>query len=88
MRALTYAPALFSGDFRRRGLGGIAHNRSNPDATSASAKKTDRKAHFMSHPSNEQIDRWTIRELLENWVVWRDAGDWDRSAPSGMRTGV
>ena len=31
-----------------------------------------------SHPCNEQTDRWTIRELLENWVVWRDAGDWDR----------
>lgn len=23
-------------------------------------------------------DRVTIRELLENWVVWRDAGDWER----------
>lgn len=24
------------------------------------------------------VDRLTIRELVENWVVWRDAGDWDR----------
>ena len=23
-------------------------------------------------------DRLAIRELVENWVVWRDAGDWDR----------
>ena len=23
-------------------------------------------------------DRATIRELVENWVVWRDAGDWER----------
>jgi hypothetical protein len=23
-------------------------------------------------------DRQEIRELIENWVVWRDAGDWDR----------
>ena len=23
------------------------------------------------------IDRLTIRELVENWAVWRDAGDWD-----------
>jgi hypothetical protein len=23
-------------------------------------------------------DRQTIRELIENWVVWRDAGDWAR----------
>ena len=23
-------------------------------------------------------DRREIRELLENWVVWRDAGDWQR----------
>jgi hypothetical protein len=24
------------------------------------------------------LDRLAIRELIENWVVWRDAGDWDR----------
>jgi hypothetical protein len=23
-------------------------------------------------------DRQAIRELVENWVIWRDAGDWDR----------
>src|SRR5882672_5014844 len=23
-------------------------------------------------------DRSTIRDLIENWAVWRDAGDWDR----------
>ena len=23
-------------------------------------------------------DRSAIRDLLENWVVWRDAGDWER----------
>jgi hypothetical protein len=26
----------------------------------------------------ETIDRLAIRDLIENWVVWRDAGDWDR----------
>jgi hypothetical protein len=25
-------------------------------------------------------DRLAIRQLLEDWVVWRDAGDWDRFA--------
>jgi len=25
-------------------------------------------------------DRFEIRELLENWVIWRDAGDWERFA--------
>src|SRR4051794_23969676 len=25
-------------------------------------------------------DRLAIRETVENWVVWRDAGDWDRFA--------
>src|SRR3954464_7364755 len=30
-----------------------------------------------SEPSN-LMDRLAIRELIENWVVWRDAGDWDR----------
>ena len=24
------------------------------------------------------VDRLKIRDLVENWVVWRDAGDWDR----------
>ena len=28
--------------------------------------------------SSEQAERLAIRELLENWVVWRDAGDWER----------
>jgi hypothetical protein len=23
-------------------------------------------------------DREAIRELVENWVLWRDAGDWER----------
>ncbi|QCI64037.1 nuclear transport factor 2 family protein [Phreatobacter stygius] len=26
----------------------------------------------------ELIDRLAIRDLLENWAVWRDAGDWQR----------
>ena len=26
----------------------------------------------------ETEDRLAIRDLIENWVVWRDAGDWDR----------
>ena len=25
-------------------------------------------------------DRQLIRDLVENWVVWRDAGDWERFA--------
>ncbi|MEP6610208.1 MAG: nuclear transport factor 2 family protein, partial [Burkholderiaceae bacterium] len=24
------------------------------------------------------IERQRIREVVENWVVWRDAGDWER----------
>ena len=26
----------------------------------------------------ETCDRAAIRDLVENWVLWRDAGDWDR----------
>jgi hypothetical protein len=26
----------------------------------------------------DAVDRQAIRDLVENWVVWRDAGDWDR----------
>ena len=28
--------------------------------------------------SDEVADRRAIRELIENWVVWRDAGQWER----------
>lgn len=27
---------------------------------------------------NEAADRAAIRDLLERWVIWRDAGDWER----------
>ncbi|HEY5412012.1 MAG TPA: nuclear transport factor 2 family protein [Caulobacteraceae bacterium] len=32
----------------------------------------------MSELSPDQADRFAIRELVENWAVWRDAGDWER----------
>src|ERR1700748_1076242 len=28
--------------------------------------------------SGTAADRLAIRDLLENWVVWRDSGDWER----------
>lgn len=28
----------------------------------------------------EAADRAAIRELIENWVIWRDGGEWDRFA--------
>jgi hypothetical protein len=28
--------------------------------------------------TSDLTDRLLIRELVENWAVWRDAGDWDR----------
>ncbi len=27
---------------------------------------------------DETEDKRLVRELIENWVLWRDAGDWDR----------
>ena len=33
----------------------------------------------MSAAANDPVaDRRAFRELLQNWVVWRDAGDWER----------
>jgi hypothetical protein len=26
----------------------------------------------------ETLDRLAIRQLVENWAIWRDAGDWER----------
>ena len=28
--------------------------------------------------SDQTLDRLAIRDLVENWAVWRDAGDWER----------
>jgi hypothetical protein len=28
--------------------------------------------------NQETLDRLSIREVVENWVLWRDAGDWER----------
>jgi len=28
--------------------------------------------------TDETLEKLAIRELVENWIVWRDAGDWDR----------
>lgn len=34
----------------------------------------------MSQHHDQTPDKLAIRELVENWVLWRDAGDWDRFA--------
>ena len=34
----------------------------------------------MSELSREHVERLAIREVVENWAVWRDAGDWERFA--------
>ena len=28
--------------------------------------------------TDDMLERMAIRELVENWAVWRDAGDWER----------
>jgi hypothetical protein len=28
--------------------------------------------------TEQSLDRLGIREVVDNWIVWRDAGDWDR----------
>jgi hypothetical protein len=33
-------------------------------------------------------ERLVIRELVENWVVWRDAGEWERFATVWHKDGV
>ena len=36
----------------------------------------------------ELTDRLAIRDLIENWAVWRDAGDWERFATVWHDDGV
>ena len=28
--------------------------------------------------SSEMLERMAVREVVENWALWRDAGDWER----------
>lgn len=37
---------------------------------------------------SEFLDRSAIRELIGNWVVWRDSGDWERLAATWHADGV
>ncbi len=37
---------------------------------------------------DELLDRLSIRELIENWAIWRDAGDWARFASVWHDDGV
>jgi hypothetical protein len=34
------------------------------------------------------LDRLAVRDLIENWAVWRDAGDWERFATCWHDDGV
>ena len=36
----------------------------------------------------EREDKLALRELIENWAVWRDAGDWERFATVWHDDGV
>jgi hypothetical protein len=38
--------------------------------------------------SDEWMDRLAIRDLIENWALWRDAGDWERFASVWHDDGV
>lgn len=44
--------------------------------------RTPRRNSLMTPDHNTALanltDRCAIRDLLENWVIWRDSGDWDR----------
>jgi len=47
----------------------------------AFAAHTSRIALIGDVPMDQQLlDRLAIRDLVENWAVWRDAGDWERFA--------
>ena len=37
---------------------------------------------------DELLDRSAIRDLVENWAIWRDAGDWERFASVWHDDGV
>jgi hypothetical protein len=38
--------------------------------------------------NDEIVERLQIRDLIENWAIWRDAGDWERFATVWHDDGV
>jgi hypothetical protein len=38
--------------------------------------------------NSDVLDRLAIRDLIENWAIWRDAGDWERFATVWHDDGV
>ena len=38
--------------------------------------------------NDDIVERLRIRELIENWAIWRDAGDWERFATVWHDDGV
>ena len=38
--------------------------------------------------NQDLVDRLEIRELIQNWALWRDAGDWERFASVWHEGGV
>ena len=53
--------------------------RSRASATLRNRSRSDREDDS-SRRSFSDDDKLAIREVVENWALWRDAGDWDRFA--------
>jgi hypothetical protein len=43
---------------------------------------------YVESSDDAVLERMRIREVIENWVVWRDAGDWERFATVWHDDGV
>jgi hypothetical protein len=41
---------------------------------------SQQQSELTTHDSPFTIDALAIRQVVENWALWRDAGDWDRFA--------
>lgn len=47
-------------------------------SSAAAGLARPKKAQAASGPDKTFFDRMAIREVVENWVLYRDAGDWER----------
>jgi hypothetical protein len=63
--------------------GGRVEARLDPTVGGCVSRDVRTRREMMTIPiptTSDLLERIEIRELLENWVVWRDAGDWERFA--------
>jgi len=84
---LENLPSAFDG-FTILHLSDLHADLSGPASTCALTPETGTRQGRHNVMRTELTEKLMIRELIENWAVWRDSGDWERFATVWHDDGV